>query len=218
MRPSFGARPFGRRVGGYSRVVSDDHGSERVFTVPNIITFIRLLGVPVFWWVLLVEENVGLAAVFIFVIGWTDWIDGYLARRLNQETKLGAALDPIADRLMIASAVIGGLIAGVVPAAIGVLLIVREVFMGIVTLVLMGKGAGTLEVRYLGKLATFILYGAIPAFYLAEAGFFTDLLKPLAWIGGVAGLALYWWVAFQYVGDARAKLANVESPAIAEES
>ena len=159
-----------------------------------------------------------MAALFIFLIGWTDWIDGYLARRLNQVTKLGKALDPIADRVMIASAVIGGLIAGVVPPVIGILLIVREVFVGIVALLLAGKGAGTLEVRYLGKVSTFILYGAIPAFYLAEVGFLEGLMRVVGWVGGVVGLALYWWVAFQYVGDARAKLANVESPAIAEET
>jgi len=198
--------------------VVEEQVSNRIVTIPNVISFIRLLGVPFFWWVLLVEENVGMAGLFIVLIGWTDWIDGYLARRLNQVTKLGKALDPIADRLMIASAVVGGLIAGVVPAAIGILLIVRELFMGVVALTLAAKGAGTLEVRYLGKVSTFMLYGAIPAFYFAEAGFLEPLMRLLAWAGGLVGLALYWWVAFQYVGDARAKLLDVESSAIGEES
>ena len=152
------------------------------------------------------------------MIGWTDWVDDYLARRLNQVTKLGKALDPIADRLMIASAVIGGLVAGVVPAVIGSLLIVRELFMGVVTLILATKGAGTLEVRYLGKVSTFILYGAIPGFYFAEADFLEPLMSVFAWAGVLIGLALYWWVAFQYVGDARSKLSDVESAAIGEES
>lgn len=159
-----------------------------------------------------------MAAVFILVIGSTDWLDGYLARRLNQVTRLGKALDPIADRLMIASAVIAGLIAGVVPPIIGILLILRELFMGGVALVLMAKGGDTLEVRYLGKVSTFVLYGAIPAFYFAEAGFLEPLMRLLGWVGGIVGLILYWWVAFQYVGDARAKLSEVESPAIAEEN
>ena len=196
----------------------DEQVSNRIVTIPNIISFIRLLGVPVFLWVLLVEENVGMAALFVFLIGWTDWIDGYLARRLNQVTKLGKALDPIADRMMIAAAVIGGLIAGVVPPFIGILLIVREIFVGSVALVLAAKGKGTLDVRYLGKVSTFILYGAIPAFYLAAAGFLEPIMTFLGWLGGLVGLVLYWWVAFQYVSDARAKLANVESPAIVEES
>ena len=106
------------------------------------MTFIRLLGIPVFWWVLLGREDIGLAAAFFFVIGLTDWIDGYLARRLDQITKLGTALDPIADRLLIASAIIGGLIAGVIPWLFAVPLITRELLMGVVTLNMLRKGAG----------------------------------------------------------------------------
>jgi cardiolipin synthase len=159
-----------------------------------------------------------LAALFIFIIGWTDWIDGYLARRLNQVTELGKALDPIADRLMIASAVVGGMIVGAVPLWVGWLLILREGFMGVVTLILVWKGAGVLSVRYLGKVATFVLYGAIPGFYLIEAGFLVDILRPLTWVSAVLGLALYWFVAFQYVGDARGVLVELESAGEPQES
>lgn len=192
--------------------------SDRIFTIPNIVSFVRLLGVPVFWWVLLVEDNIALAAVLIFLIGWTDWIDGYLARRLNQVSKLGKALDPVADRLMIASAVIGGLIVDVVPVWIGIPLIAREIFMGLVTLYVFAKGGGTLAVRYFGKLATFLIYGSIPAFYLAAAGFLELFMSIVAWVTAVVGLTLYWLVAFQYVGDARTAIAELESPIIAEES
>ena len=192
--------------------------SDRILTIPNVISFIRLLGVGVFWWVLLVEENVAAAAWFVFIIGWTDWIDGYLARRLNQVTKLGKALDPIADRLMIASAVVGGLIAGVLPGLVAWPLILREVYMGIVTFRLWSKGAPTLAVRYLGKVATFWLYGAIPAFYLAAADVAPSFFRPLGWIFGVGGVVLYWFVAFQYTGDARAVLAELESASEVEES
>ncbi len=182
-------------------------------TVPNLVTLVRLLGVGVFWWVLLVEENIGLAAGLIFVIGWTDWIDGYLARKLDQVSRLGTALDPIADRLMIASAVIGGMIVDppVVPLVIGFGLIARELLMGAVALILLSKGGGTLEVRYLGKVATFILYGAIPLFYLAAIDFLGVVTALLAWVLGVVGLAMYWYVTVQYVGDARRVLAEVKS-------
>lgn len=196
----------------------EEQVSDRIFTIPNIISFIRLLGVGVFWWVLLGLDNVGLAAVFIFVIGWTDWIDGYLARRLNQVTKLGKALDPVADRLMIASAVVGGMIVGALPLWVGWLLIAREAFMGVVTLVLVWRGGAVLSVRYLGKMATFLLYGAIPGFYLIEAGFLVDILTPLTWVSAIAGLIIYWFVAFQYVGDARAVLVELESNSDPEES
>ncbi len=191
----------------------DTQVSDRILTVPNLVTFVRLLGVGVFWWVLLVEENIGLAAGLIFVIGWTDWIDGYLARKLGQVSRLGTALDPIADRLMIASAVIGGMIVDppVVPLVIGLGLIARELAMGAVALILLSQGGGTLEVRYLGKVATFILYGAIPLFYLAAIDLLGVVMVPLAWVSGLVGLALYWYVTFQYVGDARRVLAEVKS-------
>jgi cardiolipin synthase len=200
--------------------VPDTQVSDRILTIPNLVTFVRLLGVGVFWWVLLVEENIGLAAGLIFVIGWTDWIDGYLARKLDQVSKLGTALDPIADRLMIASAVIGGMIVDppIVPLVIGLGLIARELVMGAVALILLSKGGGTLEVRYLGKVATFILYGAIPLFYLAAIDFLGVVTALLAWVLGVVGLAMYWYVTFQYVGDARKVLAEVKSALGHEES
>ena len=192
--------------------MTQTHPSDRILTLPNLVTLIRLAMVPVFWWVLLGLDEVAWSAALIFVVGWTDWIDGYLARRLNQVSKLGTSLDPVADRLMIASAVVAGLIAGVIPAVIGLGLIAREVFMGGVTLVLVLRGAGMLAVRYWGKVSTFILYGAIPAFYLAAAGVIEAVMAPLAWLTGVVGLALYWFVALQYLGDAGRKLRDVESP------
>lgn len=185
--------------------------SDRILTIPNLVSFVRLCGVGVFWWVLFGLENTGLAGLLIFVIGWTDWIDGYLARRLNQVSRLGTMLDPVADRLMIASALVGGLIAGVVPALIGWPLIAREVLMALVTLYLVVRGAGALAVRNVGKQATFILYGAIPTFYFASAGILEVIAEPLAWFTGVVGLALYWYAAFLYLGDARSALRELES-------
>ena len=185
--------------------------SDRILTLPNAISFVRLLGVGVFWWVLVVDDNVALAAWLIFIIGWTDWIDGYLARKLDQVSELGKALDPVADRLMIVSAVVGGLLAGVVPAIIAVPLLVREAVMGILTVFLAVRGGGTLEVRYLGKAATFALYGAIPAFYLAAAGFLENLMLVLAWFFGFLGLVFYWYVLVEYVGDVRSALPDVKS-------
>lgn len=186
--------------------------SNRILTIPNVVSFIRLLGVGVFWWALLVQNDVGLSAWLIFAIGWTDWIDGYLARKLNQVSELGKILDPVADRLMIVSAVLGGLIVGVVPLLIGVPLLLREVIMAFVTLRLAARGGGTLPVRRWGKLATFSLYGAIPAFYLAAAGFLETVMLLLAWVFGVIGLVLYYLVMFQYIGDSRIRLGGLESP------
>jgi phosphatidylglycerophosphate synthase len=133
-------------------------------------------------------------------------------------TKLGKALDPVADRLMIASAVIAGLIAGIVPAVIGITLIVREVYMAIVAFGLVARKGGTLEVRRLGKVATFLVYSSIGWFYMAAIPFLEVLTRPLAWIGAIAGLGLYWVTAIQYTGDALKILSKLESTASPEES
>ncbi len=182
-----------------------------VLTVPNLVSFIRLCAIPYFWWVLLAEERVGLAAALIFIIGSTDWIDGYLARRLHQVSEVGKFLDPLADRLMIASALVGGLIAGVLPGVIGWPLLVREALVSAAALYLAGRGLGKLEVRSLGKTATFLLYGAIPSFYLYAAGVVPWLFAPPAWIAGVVGLVLYWWVGAEYAVDVRRRLTSLES-------
>jgi cardiolipin synthase len=191
--------------------VSEPVVSDRILTVPNVVSLLRLAGIPVFWWALLVADDVALAAWLMFAIGWTDWVDGYLARRLNQVSKLGKILDPVADRLMIAAALIGGLIADVLPAWLGWGLIAREVLVGGLAIYLAVRGAGTIEVRWMGKAATFALYGAIPAFYLSAAGVAEPVLLPVAWALGIVGLGLYWGVVIDYVGDSRARLAGLES-------
>jgi cardiolipin synthase len=179
-----------------------------VFTVPNLVSFVRLAAIPYFWWVTLAEENIALAAVLIFVIGTTDWVDGYLARRLNQVSELGKFLDPLADRLMIASALLAGLIAGVVPLVIGIPLLAREALVAIGAAYLAARGGGKLAVRYVGKLATFLLYGAIPAFYLQAADVAPNVFGPPAWSAGALGLILYYAVAWQYLNDIRTTLSN----------
>lgn len=191
---------------------------SRVLTIPNLVSLARLAAVPVFWWLLLGQRQVAEAALLVFAVGWTDWIDGYLARRLNQVSKLGEILDPVADRLMIASAIVAGLIAGVLPWLFGVPLLIREVTMTLIAVFLAAKGMPALKVRYLGKLATFILYGAIPSFYVASAGLLERFFLPLAWVGGVIGLVLYWVVLMQYLGDARAAIREVESATSPQES
>lgn len=204
---------------GYPAVaVSQAEISNRILTIPNVISFIRLAAIPLFWWLLLAEENVSAAAVLFAVIASTDWLDGYLARRLGQVSKLGKSLDPVADRLMIASAVIAGMIAGVVPTVIGITIIAREIYMAIVTFVVMARKGGVLDVRWLGKLATFLVYGSIGSFYLAAIDFLPLLARPVAWVTGVAGVILYWVTALQYTGDARTMTSKLESTPSPEES
>jgi cardiolipin synthase len=188
-------------------MTSPPQATTAIFTLPNIISFVRLLLVPLFLWLLLGRDQVAAAGWLLGIIGSTDWIDGYLARRLGQVSELGKLLDPVADRLAVAAAVIGGLIAGVLPPWFAWALIVREAliaggaaFVGI-------RAGSKLAVRELGKLATLMLYAAI-AWLFIGIGTPVGWLETLAWIVGIPGLVLYWIVGFQYLGDARRILAG----------
>ncbi|HEU4894387.1 MAG TPA: CDP-alcohol phosphatidyltransferase family protein [Acidimicrobiia bacterium] len=198
--------------------MSEEPVSNKILTIPNVVSFIRLAAIPVFWWLLLGADDVTGATILFALVATTDWVDGYLARRLGQVTKLGKALDPVADRLMIASAVVAGLIAGIVPVVIAVTLIVRELYMAVLTFGLVARKGGTLEVRWLGKLATFLVYSSIAWFYMAAIPFLEVLTLPMAWVGSIVGLALYWVTAFQYTRDAIEIMSKLESTASPEES
>ena len=178
-----------------------------MFTIPNLISFIRLLLVPLFLWLVFGRDNIAGAGWLLGLIGATDWIDGYLARRLNQVSKVGEFLDPLADRLAVASAVIGGLIADVLAPWFAWGIIVREGLIGVGALTL-GVGAGAkLTVRRMGKLATLMLYAAIAWLYIG-VGADVAWLRAVAWAVGVPGLVLYWIVGIQYFNDARQILAE----------
>ena len=171
-------------------------------TLPNLISVIRLLLVPVFLWLVFGMDEIGWAGVLLGVIGATDWIDGYLARRLDQVSEVGKFLDPLADRLAVFVAVIAGLIKDVLPPWFAWALILREVVIGVGALYGWTKGVTKLDVRWLGKTATLLLYFAITGFYLAE-GFDVPWLYWASLVGGAVGLVLYYVVAFQYLGDMR---------------
>lgn len=183
--------------------------SDAIWTIPNVVSFVRLLAIPVFLWLLLAEDRPAAAGWLLLAIGATDWIDGTLARRLGQVSVLGQRLDPIADRVAIVAAVVGGAIADVVPLVIAVPLLVREVLMTALAFYLFAKRRLVLAVRYLGKMATLLIYGSIPSFYVAAAGVAPSFFRPLGWISGSIGLVLYWWVAIDYLGDARSKLQQL---------
>jgi len=177
-----------------------------MLTIPNLVSLIRLLLVPVFV-ALLVADRVAAAGWLLGVIGATDWIDGYLARRLDQVSEVGKFLDPLADRLAVAVAVLGGWIAGVLNPWFAGAIVAREALIGIGALVI-GIRAGTkLEVRKIGKLATLLLYAAVAWFYVGVGSPF-DPLVVAAWVAGVPGLVLYYASAFLYLGDARAVIAE----------
>lgn len=186
--------------------------SRSVLTVPNAVSAVRVLAVPVFWWLALGRDELTAAAVLAVVVGGTDWIDGYLARRLDQATPFGEVLDPVADRLMIASAVIVGLLTGALPAPIGGILIAREVLVAGGAAYL-GRRGVRVEVRWTGKAATLLLYGALPSFLFLADGTAPWFFTSPAWLGGILGLVLYIWVAVEYAGEGRRALAAAGPPA-----
>ena len=184
-----------------------------VWTIPNLISFARLALIPVFLWLLLGSPDSPAAAGWLLVvIGSTDWVDGYLARRLDQVTELGKFLDPLADRLAVAAAVIGGLISGDLPEWFAIAIIVREALVGIGALFIGLKVGSKLEVRRLGKLATLLLYAAVAWFFLGEGHSF-DPLVWMAYAVGIPGLVSYYAVGVQYLGDAVRLIADAGSDA-----
>ena len=182
-------------------------GPSAFLTVPNLISLARLAALPIFIWLLVFRGDALGAALLLAAIGASDWLDGLLARRLGQVTELGKFLDPLADRAAIAAALMGGWVAGVVPAWLAASLALREGLVALASLWLAIRRVPQLEVRYLGKLATAFLYVAFPAFYLAAAGLAPPGLRAMGWVSGLAGAVLYYLVLVQYAGDVRRRLA-----------
>ncbi|WP_240619284.1 CDP-alcohol phosphatidyltransferase family protein [Blastococcus sp. TF02-8] len=165
---------------------------DRIWTVPNALSVLRLLGVPLFLWLLLGPEEDGWALVVLMVSGFTDWADGKLARWLDQGSRLGALLDPAADRLYIVSTLVALALREVVPVWLVAVLVGRELVLGVMLLVLRAHGYPPLQVHYLGKAATLLLLYAFPVLLLADGeGALADVAAPFAWALTIWGTALY---------------------------
>ena len=185
---------------------------ERVWTIPNALSVLRLLGVPLFLWLLLGPEEDGWAVVVLMVAGITDWADGKLAKWLNQYSRLGALLDPAADRLYIVSTLVALALRDIVPMWVVVLLVGRELVLGVALLVLRHYGYPPLQVHYVGKAATLLLLYAFPTLLLADGdGWLAALAEPFAWALTIWGTALYVLAGVLYlvqvVGIVRAERA-----------
>ena len=184
-----------------------------LWTIPNLISLLRLAAIPVFLWLLLGKDDPRNAAFLLIAIGWTDFLDGALARKLGQTSEIGKFLDPLADRLAILAAVVGGLIADVLPGWLGWPLLAREVVVAVGALYLVTRLKTNVTVRQMGKVATAIVYGAIPAFYVAGAGIATDFWRVAGGLAGAIGLVLYLAVTWQYVTDIREAMLRQQATA-----
>ncbi|NUT35170.1 MAG: CDP-alcohol phosphatidyltransferase family protein [Hamadaea sp.] len=178
----------------------------RILTIPNVISFVRLLGVPLFLYLFLGAHEWGWAVAVLAIGGTTDWIDGYLARRLGQVSRLGELMDPIADRLYILATLLAFTIEAVVPWAFTIALLLREALLTIVVLVLRRHGQPPLPVHYVGKTATFLLLFAFPTLLLAAtaSGAVASVAHAIGWGLAWWGIVLYWVAGGLYVLQARA--------------
>jgi cardiolipin synthase len=161
---------------------------------------LRLLGVPLFLWLLLGPHADGWAIAVLALSGVTDWADGKLARLLDQSSRLGALLDPAADRLYVVATLIALALRSVVPLWLVAVLVGRELVLGIALLVLRRHGYPPLQVHYLGKAATFLLLYAFPFLLLADtSGAVGEVVRPVAWAFTIWGTALYVLAGLLYV-------------------
>jgi len=193
---------------GRPAAVSRDDLGDRVLTLPNLLSVLRLLGVPLFLWLLLGPHADGWAVVVLALSGVTDWADGKLARALGQSSRLGALLDPAADRLYIVATLVAFVIRDVVPLWVVVVLLGRELVLGLTLLVLRRDGWPPLQVHYLGKAATFLLLYAFPLLLLADGtGTAAAVARPVAYALTAWGAALYVLAGMLYVVQAAGLLA-----------
>jgi CDP-diacylglycerol--glycerol-3-phosphate 3-phosphatidyltransferase len=186
------AAPIPSLPGGSPPVVDREALPDRVWTLPNALSVLRLLGVPLFLWLLLGPEADGWALVVLIVSGFTDWLDGKLARWLNQGSKLGALLDPAADRLYIVAALVALALRDIVPVWLVAVLLGRELVLGVALPVLRRYGYPPLQVHYLGKAATLLLLYAFPGLLLAYGSNpVAAVAEPIAWALTIWGTVLY---------------------------
>ncbi|WP_307806896.1 CDP-alcohol phosphatidyltransferase family protein [Naasia sp. SYSU D00057] len=172
--------------------------SDRILTLPNILSFVRLALVPVF--LVLLLDGQDLAALIVLVVASaTDYLDGYLARRLGQVSRLGQLLDPAADRLYIFAALLGLAARELVPWWLVLVIVARDVLLLALGVILASNGYGPLPVHHLGKIATFCLFYALPLLVLAQAfPGIAHVVGPIGWAFGAWGAFLYWWAGLVY--------------------
>lgn len=178
---------------------SDAELSSRVLTVPNVLSTLRLLAIPLFLYLLLVPEADGWALTVLLLSGATDWLDGKLARALDQSSQLGALLDPLVDRLSVVSALAAFVARGIIPWWVAAILIGRDLVLAGTLLIYRRRGLPPPEVIYLGKAATFVIMVALPVLLGATGeSVVAEVLTPIGYSLIIWGTALYTWTGVLY--------------------
>ena len=188
--------------------------SDKVLTWPNLLSALRLALVPVFLWLILIDQNL-LAFSILAFSSFTDWLDGFLARKLNQMSRLGQLLDPAADRLFILASLLGLAITAKVPWWLVVVVVGRDVLLFFTLPFLAQVGYGPLPVNYSGKAGTFALLYAFPLMLLPNVlpESLSVVIYPIAWAFAFWGIWLYWWAGAMYLRQVYniRKLATISS-------
>jgi cardiolipin synthase (CMP-forming) len=188
----------------------------RVWTIPNAISIARIAGVPVFLWLVLGPRSTVAdwwAVGLLIAASLSDWLDGKIARALNQQSRLGQLLDPAADRLYIVSTIVALAIRGIIPWWLVIVLGARELLLGVVLMILRRRGWGPLQVSFVGKAATLALLYAFPLLFLgAHATSYAEAARVAGWAFAIWGSALYWCAGFLYIIQARQLLAAEPPP------
>ncbi len=193
---------------------SDGSGSKNsaILTVPNVISVARLASMPLFVYLLFARENRAGAAYLLAVLGATDWVDGYIARRFGQVSDLGKILDPTADRLLLIVALGSLAVDRAAPLWVIALAVFREVAISIAALAIAAAGARRMNVRWFGKAGTFGLLVAFPLFLGDKANVsWEDQARFFAWAFAIPGLAFGYIAAALYIPDARRAIAEGRS-------
>ena len=205
----------GSTGGPAARAAAEPDPQARILTIPNAISMARLAGVPVFLWLILgprTRSADSWAVGLLFAAGASDWLDGKIARALNQQTRLGQLLDPAADRLYIVATIVALAIRAIIPWWLVGVLVARELVLGIALAALRTRGYGPLQVSFVGKAATLNLLYAFPLLLLgSHQGIFAEIARVIGWAMAIWGTALYWCAAGLYLLQARRLLAAGES-------
>ncbi|MFG1707301.1 CDP-alcohol phosphatidyltransferase family protein [Nonomuraea sp. M3C6] len=188
--------------------MSETSAEDRIWTVPNLLSFLRLLGVPVFLWLVLGPKADGWAIGVLAVAGFTDWLDGKIARAFNQTSRLGRIIDPAADKLYVFATILALLLRDVIPWWLVAVILGRELFVACFIPVLRKHGYKALQVHFLGKAAMFNLMYAFPLLFLAShTGWYADIARIVGWAFALWGTGLYWWAGVLYVVQVRQLVA-----------
>jgi cardiolipin synthase (CMP-forming) len=184
-------------------------GSSAVLTIPNVLSGLRILLIPVFCSLIVHEPTTRAGLILYGAVMATDWVDGWIARRTGQVSELGKILDPVADRLAILAGLIALIVRGAFPLWAALLIIVRDAAILVVGTVLLSRRKIRIDVRGLGKIATFSLMTAVPCIAWGNLDYF--LATPVlvfGWAAYAFGIVLYYVTAYLYLGDIRRALAH----------